>query len=104
MAQEPYERAVNDVFAGLDKVEELLKGKDYLVGNTLTEADIRLWVTIVRHTFIFEVVISGLISLPLLRFVSTQSIMASSNAISAQFEAVTRLSTGLLPGSSSLSL
>ena len=56
MAQEPYERAVNDVFAGLDKVEELLKGKDYLVGNMLTEADIRLWVTIVRRTFVFGII------------------------------------------------
>jgi len=47
-AQGAYESAVNDVFNALDKVEKLLDGKDYLVGNTLTEADIRLWVTIVR--------------------------------------------------------
>jgi putative glutathione S-transferase len=46
--QEAYESAVKDVFNALDKVEKLLEGKDYLVGDKLTEADIRLWVTIVR--------------------------------------------------------
>lgn len=47
-SQEAYEAAVTDVFNALDKVEKLLEGKDYLVGDRLTEADIRLWVTIVR--------------------------------------------------------
>ncbi|KAJ2925371.1 hypothetical protein H1R20_g11664, partial [Candolleomyces eurysporus] len=46
--QEAYEKAVHEVFEGLDKVEKLLTGKEYLVGDRLTEADIRLWVTIVR--------------------------------------------------------
>lgn len=50
--QEAYEAAVKDIFAALDKVEKVLEGKDYLVGNTLTEADIRLWVTIVRSNLI----------------------------------------------------
>ncbi|KJA23158.1 hypothetical protein HYPSUDRAFT_40330 [Hypholoma sublateritium FD-334 SS-4] len=54
VAQEPYERAVNDVFAALDKVEKVLEGKDYLVGNTLTEADIRLWVTIIRFDPVYH--------------------------------------------------
>jgi putative glutathione S-transferase len=45
--QEAYEKAVVAIFEGLDKLEVLLSGKDYLFGNTLTEADIRLWVTIV---------------------------------------------------------
>ena len=45
--QAAYELAVADVFSALDKVEKVLEGKDYLVGNTLTEADIRLWVTTV---------------------------------------------------------
>ncbi|CAK5275851.1 unnamed protein product [Mycena citricolor] len=47
-SQEAYEKAVHIVFGGLDKVEKLLEGKDYLVGGRLTEADVRLWVTIVR--------------------------------------------------------
>jgi glutathionyl-hydroquinone reductase len=46
--QAAYETAVKIVFAGLDKVEKILTGKDYLVGGRLTEADVRLWVTIVR--------------------------------------------------------
>ncbi|KAJ7163820.1 glutathione S-transferase [Mycena crocata] len=45
--QQAYEAAVNIVFAGLDKAEKILTGKDYLVGGQLTEADIRLWVTMV---------------------------------------------------------
>nr|GAT46139.1 glutathione S-transferase [Mycena chlorophos] len=46
--QEAYEKAVHIVFSGLDKVEKLLTGKDYLVDGQLSEADVRLWVTIVR--------------------------------------------------------
>ncbi|KAJ3505127.1 hypothetical protein NLJ89_g7573 [Agrocybe chaxingu] len=46
--QAAYEKGVYEVFNALDRVEKLLTGKDYLVGNKLTEADIRLWVTIIR--------------------------------------------------------
>ena len=46
--QTAYEKAVHEVFEALDQVEKLLTGKDYLVGDKLTEADIRLWVTLVR--------------------------------------------------------
>ena len=45
--QEAYEKAVVEVFDALDKVEKILTGKDYLIGDKLTEADVRLWVTIV---------------------------------------------------------
>ena len=38
---------MNPLFDALDKVEKMLEGKEFLVGNQLTEADIRLWVTIV---------------------------------------------------------
>lgn len=47
-SQSAYENAVYALFKSLDRIEEILKGKDYLVGNTLTEADIRLFVTTVR--------------------------------------------------------
>jgi putative glutathione S-transferase len=47
-SQAAYENAVHPLFKSLDRLEEILKGKDYLVGNTLTEADIRLFVTTVR--------------------------------------------------------
>jgi len=46
--QTAYEKAVHEIFEALDKVERLLTGKDFLVGDRLTEADIRLWVTIIR--------------------------------------------------------
>ncbi|KAH7910114.1 glutathione S-transferase [Hygrophoropsis aurantiaca] len=46
--QEAYEKAVYPLFVSLDRLEKMLAGKDYLVGNTLTEADIRLFVTIIR--------------------------------------------------------
>lgn len=45
--QAAYEKAVVELFDALDKVEKLLTGKDFLIGDRLTEADIRLWVTIV---------------------------------------------------------
>ena len=39
---------MNPLFGALDKVEKILEGKEFFVGDRLTEADIRLWVTIVR--------------------------------------------------------
>jgi glutathione S-transferase len=45
--QEDYEAVVVPLFNSLDRLEKMLTGKDYLVGDTLTEADVRLWVTIV---------------------------------------------------------
>lgn len=47
-SQGAYDAAVKDVFNCLDKLEERLKGNDYLVGGQLTEADIRLFVTTIR--------------------------------------------------------
>ena len=47
-SQEAYETAVVPLFQSLDRLEKMLEGKDYLVGNQLTEADVRLFVTIVR--------------------------------------------------------
>ena len=51
-SQAAYEKAVVEVFDALDKVEKILTGKDYLVGDKLTEADVRLWVTIVCFEFL----------------------------------------------------
>lgn len=46
--QEAYSTAVKQLFEALDKVEAILAGdKAYIVGNQLTECDVRLWVTIV---------------------------------------------------------
>lgn len=46
--QAAYEKAVHEVFDSLDRLEKLLEGKDYIIGDRLTEADIRVWVTIIR--------------------------------------------------------
>ncbi|THH12709.1 hypothetical protein EW146_g7442 [Bondarzewia mesenterica] len=43
-----YSAAVVPLFEALDRMERLLAGRTYLVGNRLTEADVRLYVTIIR--------------------------------------------------------
>lgn len=51
--QEVYEEEVTALFAALDQMEERLTGQDYLVGNRLTEADIRLFTTLVRFDTVY---------------------------------------------------
>ena len=51
--QEVYEEEVAALFAALDQMEERLAGQDYLVGNRLTEADIRLFTTLVRFDAVY---------------------------------------------------
>lgn len=51
--QEVYEEEVTTLFAALDQMEERLAGQDYLVGNRLTEADIRLFTTLVRFDTVY---------------------------------------------------
>ncbi|WP_301098622.1 glutathione S-transferase family protein [Otariodibacter sp.] len=46
--QEGYEEAVTGVFSALDKLEERLSTRRYLTGNQITEADWRLFTTLVR--------------------------------------------------------
>ena len=41
------------LFAALDQMEVRLAGQDYLVGNRLTEADIRLFTTLVRFDAVY---------------------------------------------------
>ncbi|KAL0563925.1 S-glutathionyl-(chloro)hydroquinone reductase [Marasmius crinis-equi] len=53
-SQEAYEGAVNDVFSSLDRLEKILTGKNYVVGDRLTEVDIRLWVTMVRFDIVYH--------------------------------------------------
>ncbi|KAG8886851.1 S-glutathionyl-(chloro)hydroquinone reductase [Tulasnella sp. 332] len=52
--QTAYEANIGPLFASLDRLEGILKGKDYLVGNTLTEADVRLFTTIVRFDPVYH--------------------------------------------------
>jgi glutathionyl-hydroquinone reductase len=46
--QEAYEAAFRDVFGALDTLEQRLSRQRYLVGGQITEADWRLFVTLVR--------------------------------------------------------
>jgi putative glutathione S-transferase len=47
-SQEAYDKAVKSLFEHLDKVEAILAKNEYLTGSEFTEADLRLWTTIVR--------------------------------------------------------
>ncbi|KAH9925006.1 glutathione S-transferase [Epithele typhae] len=51
--QEAYKDAVTILFASLDRVEKMLTGKDFIVGDTLTEADVRLFVTVIRFDLVY---------------------------------------------------
>ena len=51
--QEVYEEEVATLFEALDQMEERLADQDYLVGNRLTEADIRLFTTLVRFDSVY---------------------------------------------------
>jgi putative glutathione S-transferase len=46
--QQAYLNNVPILFDALDRVEKILEGKEWLVGNRFTEADVRLFTTIVR--------------------------------------------------------
>jgi len=47
-SQEAYDDAVGKVFESLERLEQILGQHRYLTGDRLTEADIRLWTTLVR--------------------------------------------------------
>lgn len=53
--QEAYLEAVNSLFNAIERVEELLSKQRYLAGNVLTEADIRLFMTLVRFDEVYVV-------------------------------------------------
>ncbi|RKN37496.1 glutathione S-transferase family protein [Streptomyces hoynatensis] len=52
--QQEYESAYRDVFRRLDWLSERLAGRRYLVGDTITEADIRLFTTLVRFDPVYH--------------------------------------------------
>ena len=54
-SQAAYDDAVTTLFASLDKVEDILSRSRYLVGNTFTEADVRLFMTLVRFDEVYVV-------------------------------------------------
>ncbi|HEV7980080.1 glutathione S-transferase family protein [Amycolatopsis sp.] len=53
-SQEAYERAYHKLFTRLDVLSEHLSTRRYLVGDTITEADIRLFTTLVRFDAVYH--------------------------------------------------
>jgi len=55
--QQAYEESIIPLFSSLDRVETILKSGegDYLIGGRLTEADVRLFTTIVRFDPVYSV-------------------------------------------------
>jgi len=52
--QEAYETAFDEVFNELDHLEDLLSRNRYLAGEYLTEADVRLFTTLVRFDAVYH--------------------------------------------------
>lgn len=52
-SQAAYEAAATALFTTLDELDRRLAESRYLVGNTLTEADLRLWTTLVRFDSVY---------------------------------------------------
>jgi len=52
--QESYERAFDALFSRLDQLSERLQRQRYLVGDTITHADIRLFTTLVRFDAVYH--------------------------------------------------
>jgi len=51
--QEAYEKAFDTLFAALDELEARLSSQRYLVGNRITEADWRLFPTLIRFDAVY---------------------------------------------------
>jgi len=52
-SQAAYHDAVTRIFEVLDELEERLDTRRYLLGDQLTEADVRLWVTLARFDAVY---------------------------------------------------
>nr|XP_039251907.1 glutathionyl-hydroquinone reductase YqjG-like isoform X1 [Styela clava] len=52
--QESYDKAVENLFEHLDKAEQVLSKSRYLVGDRLTEADVRLYTTLARFDHVYH--------------------------------------------------
>ena len=53
-SQEVYEENVNKLFLALDEIETILAKKRYLTGEQITEADWRLWTTLIRFDSVYH--------------------------------------------------
>jgi putative glutathione S-transferase len=53
-SQDAYDEAYQRLFSRLDWLSARLAGQRYLVGDTITEADVRLWPTLVRFDAVYH--------------------------------------------------
>ncbi|MBF6238514.1 glutathione S-transferase C-terminal domain-containing protein [Nocardia otitidiscaviarum] len=53
-SQDAYDAAYDRLFTALDWLSERLAGQRYLVGDTITEADVRLFTTLVRFDAVYH--------------------------------------------------
>jgi len=53
-SQEAYEEAYGELFSALDDIDAHLADNRYLAGDTLTEADIRLFTTLIRFDAVYH--------------------------------------------------
>ena len=77
--QEAYDVAVRDLFAALDALEARLATRRYLVGERLTEADLRLFPTLIR----FDVAYYGALRCNLRRLTDYPHLLAYTTRILA---------------------
>ena len=52
--QQAHEEAVSELFDALDRVEQILQGQQFLCGDALTEADVRLFPTLIRFDAVYH--------------------------------------------------
>ena len=53
-SQSAYEGAVNELFMALDRAESILSKQAFLCGDVLTEADVRLFTTLIRFDAVYH--------------------------------------------------
>lgn len=53
-SQDAYEKAYTRLFDRLDRLSERLEGRRYLVGESITEADVRLFTTLARFDAVYH--------------------------------------------------
>ena len=54
-SQEAYDEAIEELTNSMDRISDILSKQRYIVGNTFTEADIRLFVTLLRFDEVYAV-------------------------------------------------
>ncbi|MBT3983846.1 MAG: glutathione S-transferase family protein [Bacteriovoracaceae bacterium] len=51
--QKAYDKAIENLYLSLGRMDQRLEGQDFLVGDQLTETDIRLYTTLVRFDLVY---------------------------------------------------